>query len=96
MVQTRVMGGALGLAIVTTARNSVVKLKLLHTLTAAQTDSIFQTTAVIETFPVAIQDLIRNVFADAFDLQMFIILGFAVAQIPATLLMWEREPIRIK
>lgn len=67
----------------------------MQTLSSEQSHLLFESTAIIASFPMDIQTVVRSVFGQAFNLQMKIMLGFATAQIPATLLMWQRKPLRV-
>lgn len=90
VIQFRLMGGAVGLAIVTTVFNGVVRPKLEHILSLAQLRALLQSTAVIQSFQPELQSGVRSIFAEGFNLQMRIMIGFGAAQIPAALLTWRK------
>lgn len=91
VIQFRLMGGAIGLAIVTTVFNGIVRPKLEHTLSITQLGALLHSTAVIESFQPDLQSRVRNIFANGFNSQMRIMIGFGAAQIPAALLLWRRK-----
>lgn len=91
VIQFRLMGGAIGLAIVTTVFNGLVRPKLEHILSFAQLEDLLQSTAVIESFQPELQSRVRNIFAEGFNVQMRIMIGFGAAQIPAALLLWRKK-----
>lgn len=91
VIQFRLMGGAVGLAIVTTVFDGVVRPKLEHILSLAQLRALLQSTAVIEKFQPELQSRVRSIFAEGFNMQMRIMIGFGAAQIPAALLMWRKK-----
>jgi hypothetical protein len=93
--QFRVLGGALILSIVTAVGNNWVKYQLASTLAKEDIMAIFLSTDTIDLFPSAVENLIRETFAQSFSLQMRILLGIAVASVFTTLLMWQRKQIRI-
>ncbi|KAI0904704.1 putative multidrug resistance protein fnx1 [Ustulina deusta] len=93
--QFRVLGGALTLSIVTAVGNNWVKYQLLGTLAEKDIMAIFRSTDAIDLFPGDVESVIRGTFAQSFNLQMRILLGIAVASVFSTLLMWQRNQIRI-
>lgn len=56
---------------------------------------MLDTTSVINSFPPDVQTKVRAIFGRGYNLQMEIMIGFAVALIPSTLLMWTNDPIMI-
>ena len=91
--QFRTFGGAVGLAIVIAVTNRSVASELSRVLPQAQVHQILQSTNTITTLPPNLQLGVRTVFGEKYNLQMKIMIGLAVAQIPATLLMWTKSPI---
>lgn len=91
VIQFRLMGGAIGLAIVTTVFNGVVRPRLEHLLSLAQLGALLRSTAVIENFQPELQYMVRSILAEGFNVQMRIMIGFGAAQIPAALLMWRKK-----
>ena len=96
VVQFRVMGGAVGLAIVTCVMNSWTESALSPLLASDQLAAILQTTAAINALqPADLQTAVRTLLGNGYIIQMRIMIGFAVAQFPATLLVWQTKQIRI-
>ena len=95
IAQFRVMGGVIGLAIVTAVFNSFVKSKLGQFLSADQIDNLLKATSSITSLPTEMQEVVRGIFADGYNLQMKILAGFAAAQIPSSLVMWQKKQIRV-
>jgi hypothetical protein len=89
------MGGAIGLAIITTAFNNLVRTKLGDFLSSDQLNQLLLHPGKIDSFPINIQDEIRHTFADGYTLQVKILCGLAAGQIPATFLMWQKEQIMV-
>ena len=89
------MGGAIGLAIVTTVLNSYVKSHLADTLSSSQIDGLLRTTETFATLAPDVAETARTVFGNAFNIQMRIMIGFSAAQIPTVLLMWQKKQIVI-
>lgn len=95
VAQFRVMGGAVGLAIVTTSFNGLVRRNLGNLLSSSQIDTLLRYPETIPSLPIDLQETVRTVFADGYTLQMKILAGLAAGQIPAALLMWEKDQIMI-
>lgn len=96
VAQFRFLGGALGLAAVTNAMQTLVKRELSAALTVGQIEQLFQSTSAISGFPPALQQTVRQAFEHGFALEMKILLGFTAAQFLAILLMWQNPPVRVK
>lgn len=94
-IQFRTMGGAIGLAVVTTATNTYIKKHLADYLSSAQIGALLQTTEAFTTLSPATADIAKTVFAQGYNLQMRIMIGFSAAQIPLTCLMWQKKQILI-
>ena len=95
VLQFRTMGGAIGLAIVTTVLNSYVKFHLAGILSSVEIEALLRTTEAFATLAPDVAETARQVFGNGFNLQMRIMIGFSAAQVPAILLMWQKEQIVI-
>lgn len=93
VAQFRVMGGVIGLAIVTAALNGLVRSKLRGILSYAQIEELLRSAAAIASTSAADRDQIRSAFAEGYNLQMKILAGLAAAQIPSSLVMWQKKQI---
>ena len=88
MIQFRQMGGAIGLTIGSSLLNSHLKSHLAPPLLSPdQLSRLLQSTSQIQTFAPQLQEVVRDVFASGYNLQMKVITGFAAAQFPAVMLM---------
>ncbi|KAH8645580.1 major facilitator superfamily domain-containing protein [Tricladium varicosporioides] len=97
ITQFRALGGVIGLAIATNAFNDYVQSELSHRLTPSVLKSLLRSvTTTIGLLPIEVQTAVRLAFASAYDLQMKIMIGFAVSQTLAVGLMWERKLRRLK
>ena len=95
IVQFRMMGGAIGLAIVTSYMNSWLTSGLSPILSPDQLGTLLESTDSINTFQPELQTAVRTVFAQGFNEQFKIVIAFTVAQFPATLLLWQKKGIRV-
>ncbi|KAF2829410.1 MFS multidrug transporter-like protein [Ophiobolus disseminans] len=96
MVQSRVLGGALGLAIVTSVFTGYVHRQLTN---AAFPESEIRTILGSTRGFAGIDDrkahIARTIFAKGHNVQMVIVAGFSGAQILAALLLWSKPQIII-
>ena len=95
VAQFRVMGGVVGLAIITSAFNGFTRPRLDHYLTTAQVAELLKTPTALIELPPAIQENVRMIFADGYNLELKILCGLAAGQIPASFLMWQKRQIRV-
>lgn len=88
------MGGVIGLAIVTAAYKGYVN-SHLEFLTLEERAQLLKSVEHIVLFDTETQDHIRSVFAGGYNLQFRILIAFSAAQIPSSLLMWQKKQIQI-
>lgn len=93
--QFRVMGGVIGLAIITTAFNGLVRSQLSDLLSGSELETLLKSPGTIALFTPDTQEIIRTTFAEGYTLQVKILAGLAAGQIPAALLMWEKAQIMV-
>ncbi|KAK8911325.1 hypothetical protein QC760_000368 [Botrytis cinerea] len=93
VLQFRTMGGAIGLAIVTTVMNRYIKTHLSEILTPNQVHEILRSTESLALLPPSALRPVTETFARGFNLQMRILIGTSVAQIPFSMLVWRKKQI---
>ncbi|KAI9658931.1 MAG: hypothetical protein M1821_001891 [Bathelium mastoideum] len=93
IVQLRLMGGAIGLSIVTTVMNSYVKSRLKQFLTPDQVYSLLESTGTLTTLNPNLQNIVQTTFAKAYDIQMRVVIGFSGAQLLVAFLLWKKPQI---
>lgn len=93
MIQFRTMGGAIGLAAVTTAFNRYVKHHLAEFLSPNEIESLLQSTRTLEALPTVLAETAKSVFSDGYNLQFRIMIAFSVAQVPVAVLLWQKKQI---
>ena len=95
VIQFRTMGGVIGLAIVTNVMNNYTRSRLRAILSPSQINSLLQTTQAFTRLPAEVVEPTKTVFAEGYNLQMRIMVGFAGAQVFATLLMWQKKQVTV-
>ncbi|KAI0376975.1 putative multidrug resistance protein fnx1 [Hypomontagnella monticulosa] len=95
VTQFRFLGSAAVISLITAVGNSWTREALSNSLTAAQLQSLFRSTAIIGTLPTDLQTTVRQTFVESFNLQMRIVLGFAVFSVFTVLLMWKKAQIKV-
>lgn len=86
----------MAVSLVTAVGNSWVKNELLGILSSEQIFSIFRSTEDISRLPANLQTMVRHEFAESFNSQMRIVLGFAAGGILTALLMWQKGQIKVQ
>lgn len=94
-IQFRIMGGAVGLAVVTTVFNSHVRPTLAGFLSREQAEALLKSADAVKMLAPETQEIVKNAFASGYNLQMKILAGFAAAQIPSSILMWQKKQILV-
>lgn len=89
------MGGAIGLGIVTSVLNGYVRSHLGHFLSPDQVRTLLQSNAAILALSPDQQEMTRVVFGRGYNLQMKILIGLAAAQLPGSLVMWQKKQILV-
>ena len=88
ITQFRIMGGAIGLGVATNILNVYVRSHLAGSVTPTLVTRLLQSTEEIESLDPASQAVVRAIFGHGYNLQMKAMIGFAAAQVPASLLVW--------
>lgn len=91
--QFRVMGDAVSLAVATTVLNSHVRPALAYFLSHEQVECLLRSAGTVSSFAPEAQEMIKTTFAEAYNMQMKILARFAAAQIPSSILMWQKKQI---
>lgn len=89
--QFRIMGGAIGLAIVTSVFNGYVRSQFARLNISVPITDLAGGAEL--TLPPSLQDDMRRVLSEAYNHQMLVLCALGAAQIPASLLMWKRKQI---
>jgi hypothetical protein len=89
------LGGALVLAMITAIMNNNLKDTLSAVVTKPQMAQIFRTTEDIVLLPEPLQTIVKDTLMKGFNTQLRTLVGFAATELPATLLMWQKNPVKI-
>lgn len=94
-MQSRVLGGVIGLAIGSSVLNNHLTSQLVGLIGPAQLAMLQQSTAVIQGFPPSVQNKVITVFAQGYNLQFKILTAFAGAQLLVTGVLWRKKQISV-
>ncbi|KAL3458394.1 MFS general substrate transporter [Aspergillus heterothallicus] len=94
IAQFRILGGSIGLAIVTAIQHSYLRTHLSNFLTGSVVEAVLDSTAVIATLPSDTQAHVRETYGDSYNLQMNVLAGMAGVQLLTSFLMWQKNLIR--
>ena len=89
LLQFRVFGGAVGLALASAVMNSYLTSHLSHSIGPEYLAAVLQSTEAIKGFPIDMQMLVLEKFAEGYNLQMKILAGIAGLQVLCVGLLWR-------
>ncbi|KAI6093015.1 hypothetical protein F4821DRAFT_253759 [Hypoxylon rubiginosum] len=96
--QIRILGGSLGLSIVTVATTPTLQANLVKVIGPEQTARVLDRTNQIQilSLPSETQAVIIESFGTLYNTQMAILIGISAAQVVASMLQWQRKEIILK
>lgn len=94
-MQFRVLGGTVGLSVATNLLNNAVQDRLQGQIGPDVLHSIMKNISSMVSLPDSTQMSIREAFADGYQRQLLMVLGFCVAEVLALGVMWERPMKRL-
>ncbi|KAF1997152.1 MFS general substrate transporter [Amniculicola lignicola CBS 123094] len=95
LVEFRMLGGALGLAIMTATMENYLKKHLGPLVTSEQLDALLRNTSIIRQFPPDLKHAVLGVFADGYNLQMKITTAFTALQLVTVGMIWRNPQISV-
>ena len=93
LIQFRIMSGTIEFAIMTV--NFYIKARLINQMSSIQIESLLRIAEAFKKPFLNVTIFVKIIFAQSYNMQMRIMVGFSAAQIPITLLLWRREQISI-
>ncbi|KAJ5506635.1 Major facilitator superfamily domain general substrate transporter [Penicillium expansum] len=87
VVQIRFLGGAIGLAIASNILNGRLAKRLRGVMTSHELHLFLENVKSIKSLSPSLQEEVKSVLASSFNTQLLVMIGFAAAQLPATLLL---------
>lgn len=94
ILQFRFLGGVVGLGIAANVLNDRVQSNLAEVLDARTLASLLQNVEIVKDLPSEVKEKVVKVFAEAYNLQSFIMIAFAGGQILALALGWNSKWVR--
>ena len=95
LLQFRVFGGTLGLAIASSVMNSHLTSNLSTSIGAQRLSELLQSITAIKGFPGNTQEQVLEAFASGYVLQLKIIAGFAFVQVFVVGLLLRKQQISV-
>jgi hypothetical protein len=95
LVEFRILGGAVGIAIMTAALENYLYNHLAPIVTPEQLSLLLKNTSVINQLPVDLRAAVLEVFADGYTMQMKIATAFSALQFLAVGMMWKKSQITL-
>ncbi|KAI4684549.1 uncharacterized protein J4E84_006539 [Alternaria hordeiaustralica] len=94
--QFRTLGGLVGIAIVTSISTPYIRSHLTDILPLELAESLLEKTELVQTLSPETLEHVRQVFGEAYNLQVKVLIGFAVAKVPVTGMMWTNLRVESK
>lgn len=96
ITQIHLLGSAIGLALATNLFNDRLEKRLPAFLTSEQVKNLRDSTDYMGSLPNVFQHQAKRVYAEAFDLELKIMMAFAFAALLILLMLIEKQPRRLK
>ncbi|KAI4685845.1 uncharacterized protein J4E88_003682 [Alternaria novae-zelandiae] len=94
--QFRTLGGLVGIAIVTSISTPYIRSHLTDILPLELAESLLERTELVQTLSPETLERVRQLFGEAYNLQVKVLIGFAVAKVPVTGMMWTNLRVESK
>ncbi|GAP85769.1 putative major facilitator superfamily transporter [Rosellinia necatrix] len=95
VLQARLLGSAVGIAIVSSILTDYVKNHLDSVLPDSRPEDLLQSATNLSRYPPDVQAKFRDVYGTAFNLQMKATVAFCAAQFLTVILIWTKRPLRL-
>lgn len=94
-LQFRMLGGAVGIAVVNSVSNNYIQSHLGNILQGQELAAVLESASSIAFLPPELQLSVRAVYGEAYNLQLKATIGFCGAGFLAALLIWKKRPLRL-
>ncbi|KAI4642949.1 hypothetical protein J4E93_007018 [Alternaria ventricosa] len=94
--QFRTLGGLVGIAIVTSISTPYIRSHLTDILPLELAESLLERTELVQSLSPETLERVRQVFGEAYNLQVKVLIGFAAAKVPVTGMMWTNLRVESK
>jgi hypothetical protein len=88
-------GATIGLSACTTAFNSYLTSRLPGILSNTQLTNLLQSISTLDTFTPDQRQEVEVIYGNAYNLQLKVLLGFTLLQIPVIFLMWKSPQLGV-
>jgi hypothetical protein len=85
------LGGLIGLSVAVSLSTPQVRAELLEVLPSPNVQHLLEKPEAINSLNGNSLGAVRSIFAKGYSLQIKMLVGLAVAQVPTTLLMWTNQ-----
>ncbi|KAI0169916.1 major facilitator superfamily MFS-1 [Hypoxylon sp. FL1284] len=93
--QVRMVGSAIAMAVSTSVLNGTIKSPLATLLGSSGENELAALGQQLSSLPVDVQDEVRLILSKGYNRQMLVLCVCAAAQLPAALLLWKKNQIRV-
>lgn len=93
--QFRFIGSTMVLAISSSVFNTYARPRLQELIGVSTSESLIQSGDALAALPQQLQDDVRYTLAEGYNRQVLVLCVSAALQIPASLLMWKKNQLRI-
>lgn len=95
VLQFRVFGGALGLAVASTVGNNYITTQLQHLLPPDQLSLVLKSTGATSLLPEPVRHRVIEILVHSYNQRMRVLIGFTAAQLIALAMLWRRPQISL-
>lgn len=95
MIEFRILGGALGLAITAATMENYLRHHLASIISPEQLQLLLRNTAFIDRLPPDVRSAVIKIFADGYTLQMKVTAGFSAMQLLAIGMIWKSPQVLV-
>lgn len=95
IIQLRMMGSAIGVAVSGSVVNSYLTSNLKGLINESELKTLLRNLSIIPMLPGNVQAVVRETFGEAYAVFVEVIVGLSVAQVLAVAMMWKRPQLQL-